>query len=808
MDLKKIITSTAKNTAEKTVLDPIKGMVDENLREVVTTIGSFIVRSVRGKFQRSITLTIGYTYSDYWMEEALYGILYKYNDIKSMSRLELKNSHSSSDGSGLYYQLDNGTHNLKYRDYNILLCIETSIPPASNSGRIRPQKLYTIITYNLSDDFVKSFENDMILHRNSLLRIKKDSPTVAIYKDYHESDGYTYWEKIHSVPKRKLATVYLPMEQKKRIVKSINEFFASKKFYNDHGIAHNLKILLYGPPGPQPVSEKIILASGTKTTIGDLKAGDYVLSYSGSITKVEEIYEYEEKEEIYNVVLDDGRSVKCTVDHKLPIVENDKIINVSINDIINSDRYNPNSELVTDLYLPETRPVIYKLLNDKNKIDGWVVGYIYASMKFIDIDNISMYDQNKNVLELKIFKNEDRIFIQRAADVLGWIKIIGPYCYYFKDNNGDFINKNYLIDLGIFEVSVDDHLVISSKYLLSNITTRMDILRGIMDAKGDIYQLNTNPLNNDSIIMRLDNELNMNDEILELIRTLGYAAVYEKRYDQDNEDEEEIIKFKYYDDISMSNLFKFSKYRLKILNNCITKEFNFIQESRKQKIVAIYRLGITEKVRCIHISDPTHIYLSGEGLIPVCNSGKDSIAKMIASEWNRNIYYITGGKEGKFVPNAIVDEDDDISYPLMLISDIDKYPFLVNEPDIDMDDATVKEERIKQKQVFGSMINALDGVLSGEDRIIVMTTNHIEKFSETLLRDGRIDIKEEIGYVTPEVFRKYCHDFYKYDLPPDIELADKELTVAKLQTDVVFRKLTVEEFIDKHVAKSIKKKDV
>ena len=141
----------------------------------------------------------------------------------------------------------------------------------------------------------------------------------------------------------------------------------------------------------------------------------------------------------------------------------------------------------------------------------------------------------------------------------------------------------------------------------------------------------------------------------------------------------------------------------------------------------------------------------------------------------------------------------------MLISDIDKYPFLISEPDIDMEDSSLKEERIKQKQIFGSMINALDGILSGEDRIIIMTTNHIEKFADVLLRDGRVDLKEEIGYVTPDVFRKYCHDFYNYDLPKDIQLVDTELTIAKLQTDVVFRKLSCEEFIAKHVGKPGKK---
>ena len=434
IDLKKAISNSTKDAASRLVAAPLKGLVDEAVTEVVTTIGSFVIRSIRGKFQRSITFTVGANYYDSWMEEALYGILYEYNHIRGMSRLELKNSTNSSDGSGAYYQLDDGTHTLKYREYNILLAIQTNTP--TTTTRVKPQRIYTIITYNLSEDFVQKFEHDMVAHRNSLLKIKKNSPVINVYQDYHESDGYTYWEKIHTVPKRRLNTVYLPVEQKKRIVNRINEFFASKEYYRRHGITHNLKILLYGPPG----------------------------------------------------------------------------------------------------------------------------------------------------------------------------------------------------------------------------------------------------------------------------------------------------------------------------------------------------------------------------------TGKDSIAKMIASEWNRNIYYVTGGKDGKFIPNAIVDDGDDVNSPLMLISDIDKYPYIVNEPSIDMDDASAKEERIKQKQMFGSMINALDGVLSGEDRIIIMTTNHIENFSDTFMRDGRVDIKEEIGYVTEEVFRKYCYDCYRFKLPEGIELTDKELTIAKLQTDVVFRKLTLDEFLEKYVAKSSKKK--
>ena len=423
------VKGTLKTKAITTVLNPLVELVDENIADVTTTIGSFVIRKIRGKFQRSITFTIGERYADGWMEEALYGILYQYNNIKNNSRLQLTNKSKLRDGTGLYYKLADGTHSLKYRNYNILLCIQTKSTTSIAGGRVNPVTTYTIITYNLDPEFVKLFEKDMVINRNALLKIRSDSPTLNVYTDYHEGDGWTYWEKSLTINKRRLNTIYLPYEQKKKLVDTINNFYASKQFYIEHGIPWNLKILLYGEPG----------------------------------------------------------------------------------------------------------------------------------------------------------------------------------------------------------------------------------------------------------------------------------------------------------------------------------------------------------------------------------TGKTSIVKMIASEWNCNLYECTGGKGGKFIPNAISDDSEDVNYPVFSISDIDKYPFLINEPKVELDKESAKDDKMNYKLSFGAMINALDGVTSGEGRIIIMTTNHIEEFSEAFLRPGRIDLLMEIKPVGEEEFRKYVWDFYDKELPKDIKLKEKHLKIAELNADVVFRKLSYEEFIKKHV---------
>lgn len=55
-----------------------------------------------------------------------------------------------------------------------------------------------------------------------------------------------------------------------------------------------------------------------------------------------------------------------------------------------------------------------------------------------------------------------------------------------------------------------------------------------------------------------------------------------------------------------------------------------------------------------------------------------------------------------------------------------------------------------RKSAFGNvclstLLNAIDGVASQEGRVLIMTTNHIKRLDEALIRPGRVDKKVELG---------------------------------------------------------------
>jgi len=61
---------------------------------------------------------------------------------------------------------------------------------------------------------------------------------------------------------------------------------------------------------------------------------------------------------------------------------------------------------------------------------------------------------------------------------------------------------------------------------------------------------------------------------------------------------------------------------------------------------------------------------------------------------------------------------------------------------------------------FSGLLNSLDGVASSESRIIFMTTNHVERLDEALIRPGRVDCIEELGDAEKEQVEELLLRFY------------------------------------------------
>lgn len=61
---------------------------------------------------------------------------------------------------------------------------------------------------------------------------------------------------------------------------------------------------------------------------------------------------------------------------------------------------------------------------------------------------------------------------------------------------------------------------------------------------------------------------------------------------------------------------------------------------------------------------------------------------------------------------------------------------------------------------FSGFLNALDGVASGEERVIFLTTNHLERLDPALIRPGRVDLAALIDDATALQARKLFTQFY------------------------------------------------
>ncbi|KAK1698372.1 hypothetical protein QYE76_015069 [Lolium multiflorum] len=167
-------------------------------------------------------------------------------------------------------------------------------------------------------------------------------------------------------------------------------------------------------------------------------------------------------------------------------------------------------------------------------------------------------------------------------------------------------------------------------------------------------------------------------------------------------------------------------------------------------------------------------------------TGKSSLIAAIANHLRFDIYdlELTGVDSNSDLRRLLVGMTN---RSILVVEDIDCTIELKQREDQDEDEEHAKsnsaeKKKAEDKVTLSGLLNFVDGLWSttGEERIIIFTTNYKERLDPALLRPGRMDMHIHMGYCTPEAFRILANNYHAIDSHatyPEIEELIKEVSV-------------------------------
>jgi chaperone BCS1 len=162
-------------------------------------------------------------------------------------------------------------------------------------------------------------------------------------------------------------------------------------------------------------------------------------------------------------------------------------------------------------------------------------------------------------------------------------------------------------------------------------------------------------------------------------------------------------------------------------------------------------------------------YRRGYLLFGPPGSGKSSFIQALAGELDFGVAMINLSEMGM--------TDDKLAY---LLTKLPKRCLLLLE---DADAAFVNRRQRDSdgysgaSVTFSGLLNALDGVAAGEERIAFLTTNHIDRLDPALIRPGRVDMMLRIGEATRYQAGQMWDRFYG---DSDVDHSGKEQFLGRL----------------------------
>lgn len=201
----------------------------------------------------------------------------------------------------------------------------------------------------------------------------------------------------------------------------------------------------------------------------------------------------------------------------------------------------------------------------------------------------------------------------------------------------------------------------------------------------------------------------------------------------------------------------------------------FIPDDQKQRLFADLDRFLVSRERYRHFGIP---YRRGYLLKGPPGTGKTTMAFALACRANRPVYMINlntcGGDTGLLAAFNRVEAGG-----FVIIEDADtsqvSHERTTSDQPAPSDDA-------KNQVTLAGLLNAIDGIASRENRILVLTSNYAEKLDAALVRPGRIDVQETIGLIAePEAramavaFLGHQSDWFQAEIVPQLPMSPATL---------------------------------
>jgi chaperone BCS1 len=252
------------------------------------------------------------------------------------------------------------------------------------------------------------------------------------------------------------------------------------------------------------------------------------------------------------------------------------------------------------------------------------------------------------------------------------------------------------------------------------------------------------------------------------------------------------------DEIAVMTI-KDNVWKKTVITNKRDMDTIFIPQQQKRALLYSIEKFINDKDWYIKNGIP---YQLGILLYGPPGTGKSSLIKAVAGYFDKNICLLRASELEK-IQEAIVDLPKE---SILVIEDIDSNSLVHDREAKNNDRQILVQANASRRSApdskpplnLSDVLNTFDGLLASPGRIMIMTTNHIDKLDPALIRPGRADLKLEIGYINAETFSAFVRHFYGTAIEETFSLRSDKLTISAIQNDYLMNNLSLIEMLDKY----------